>query len=221
MSTEARVSNLNNLCDTCQRIPFETLRYPKISEIPSIKSGHPPKGKFPYKHDADKRMSMVNLGYLSHIRDKQHCQLCRIIWREFRKLNVYSESGHSALGHEVTCKADIGTHLGLFRYPEKDSSSHITLYRLSISTHIPPNHNIDDYPHMWLDHCFQTCDVGTEQIIAEDLVHINKGFDRYIFGGRRRPLQIDLNRIRQWLNICENQHGNVCSKTLDQSGVFQ
>ena len=60
---------------------------------------------------------------------------------------------------------------------------------------------------------FQACDVGT--ISSED--SMNKLFlddppkmNETVFGGRRRPLVVDLRLLQKWLRDCITEHGKAC-----------
>ncbi|KAF2804646.1 HET-domain-containing protein [Mytilinidion resinicola] len=157
-----------SLCERCLNINFGALRYPTISDIKSIQASQRAPDKFPFKVDGTERPKKVDLGLLSDIKNRKHCKLCTIIWRQLHNLEVafesgsvkvYSDSGHAALGQEVTCHATIALHWGLFRYDDS-SDSHPALYRLSIHTYISPTHEHNMQPHMYIDHYFQSCDIG-------------------------------------------------------------
>ncbi|EJT81597.1 hypothetical protein GGTG_01575 [Gaeumannomyces tritici R3-111a-1] len=70
--------------------------------------------------------------------------------------------------------------------------------------------------------CFalQACDVGAAGIRAnEHFADPRPGIDRMVFGGRRRPLQLDMRWVRRWIDIYEQDHGHKCEEAdVDQRG---
>lgn len=214
-----------HLCDSCRQINFGLLRFPAESEIPQIRNRSLPKDKFPYINDANIRQTKIDIGYLVDMKKRKECELCTYIWESLSKLDVYTEDGKSKSGgHRVSCRADIGFASGLFRYPEIDSYDTVTLYQLAITTqlHGHPHHDVDGTAHLQMDNHFRTCNVGAGCIQVDDKFQDPRhGVDMVVFGGRQRPLQINLNWLRRWLYICEHEHGNLCNSLLSAVEKFK
>jgi hypothetical protein len=153
-------SERTNLGETCRQINFRALRYPPVPDVDRIKSGDIPNDRYPFKRDGTARMSPVRLGLLKNLKERTHnVSFVCVFWNLIRKTDVYSETGHAVLGQEVTCKADIETHFGLFRHPHNDSDQHCTLYRQSITMHISRTMSTKKKSHIYLDHYFQSCEI--------------------------------------------------------------
>ena len=215
----------SHLCYSCRQIHFRLLRLPAESEIPQIRSWDLPRDKFPYISDANTRLTKIDIGYLADIKKRTECELCTYIWESLSKLDVYTEDGKSKSGgHRVTCRADVGRQVALFRYPEIDSNDTVTLFQLAITTHLEghPCHDVDNTAHLLMDNHFQTCNVGAGSIqVDEQLRDPRPGVDMAVFGGRQRPQQINLNWLKGWLYICEHEHGNLCNSLLSTVEMFK
>jgi hypothetical protein len=214
-----------HLCDSCRQINFRLLRLPVESEIPQIRSWNLPRDKFPYISDAKTRQTKINIGYLSDIKKRTKCELCVYIWELLSKLDVYTEDGKTRSGgRNVICRADVGRETAIFRYPEIDSNDSVTLYQLAFTTHLEshPHHDADNSAHLIIDNHFQTCNIGAGSIQIDDKFRDPRpGVDMVVFGGRRRPEQINLNWLRRWLYICEHEHGDLCNSMLSTPEIFK
>lgn len=211
------------LCATCQQIDFALLRGPRTSDISSLRAGHLP-DQYPYKNNDAVRQRKINLGFLSDMKERKNCPLCVFIWQFSSKQGVYTEDGRTQSGARVMCKADIGSHAGIFRYPEKDADDLVKMWQLVITTHIEGHalHSIDGNPHLYLDNCFRVCDVGASSIqVRSDFADPRMTVDMTLFGGRIRPLQIDLSWLRRWLEICEHDHHDTCGILLPMDNLFE
>ncbi|KAI1205880.1 HET-domain-containing protein [Annulohypoxylon truncatum] len=85
--------------------------------------------------------------------------------------------------------------------------------RLSIMVEIGTDaYNIGG-PKKSLFYAFQACNIGAATIQVDDkFLDPRLGTDMMIFGGRWRPLQLDLRWVRRWINICETDHGDTCKR---------
>ena len=210
------------LCEHCDGIPFHLLRYPRISEIPLIKAGTLP-NKFPYIENADLRLSRYDLGYLDEMRHRTTCGLCTYIWKSLNRLDIYTPEGRTRAGGRIICRADVGKAESIFRYPDPDSDDFFKLFQLAVTTHIEghPKHGPNGTLHVYFDRHFQPCDIG-----ASNRQHEGNSFgsgldpNMTIFGGRSRPLQIDLRWVRRWLQICKEDHGSTCEALLSPADTF-
>jgi hypothetical protein len=138
-------------------------------------------------------------------------------------LDIYTTTGRTKAGDRVLCQADIGKEEQIFRYPEHDSDGLVKLFQLSITTHIEghPVHGLSN-AHLYLDRHFQTCDVGVASVSTGGRLSDSKNTsDRTIFGGRIRPLQINVASIQQWLGLCDAEHGKSCQSLLSNKSIFR
>lgn len=195
------------------------------SEIDRVHNKDLPRDKFPYIKDPQDRLTKINIGYLSEIKNRSKCELCAYLWSHLSKLNIYTKDGRSKGGdYNVVCLADIGRQDAVFRYPEIDSNDTITLFRLAFTTHLEghPYHDTDNITHLVIDNHFQTCNVGAGSIqVDESFRDPRTSMDMAVFGGRRRPEQININWLRRWLNICENNHGDEYNALLSTAEIFR
>lgn len=206
-----------HLCSVCRSIDWRLLRLPAESEIPLIRDYELPK-KFPYIHDAKVRQTKIDLGTLADIKSRTDCELCSYISKYLRSRSVYTDDGKStAEGHVVKCRADIGRQAAIFRYPDVDSYESVTLFRLSVTTHLHghPAHDVDNYAHLLMDNHFQTCNVGAGAIrVDENFRDPRPDIDMALFGGRIRPQRLDIEWIKRWIDICEHEHDDLCNSLL-------
>lgn len=209
-----------SLCENCARIPCHLLRYPRISEIPLIASRRLPR-KFPYIGHADLRQGRHRMGYLDEMKECVDCALCKYTWQALSALDVYTSEGKTRAGYRIVVAADVGHQDQICRYPKDDSDTMFTLYKLSVLTYIEGSPEHDGVYHLRLDRHFQSADIGVSTINIDDTFRDPRfGVDMTIFGGRKRPLQIDLRWMRKWLKICMEQHGDACQNLLPTRDIF-
>ena len=83
------------------------------------------------------------------------------------------------------------------------------LRRLNLTAHAAPS---PDKSIAYFDNVLQLCDVG---ILSAPLHHpatrTNPPADRMPFGGRKRPLKLGLQCVRDWMQICVDEHGQSCT----------
>ncbi|KAM0246092.1 hypothetical protein ACHAQJ_010344 [Trichoderma viride] len=79
--------------------------------------------------------------------------------------------------------------------------------------------DIDAYnvggPKKSIYYAFQPCDTGAGSlnIVDDDLMAPDTTNGAVMtFGGRKRPLQLDLQRVRHWMYTCEVDHGEACRR---------
>lgn len=192
-----------NLCEYCCKINFEALRNPSASEIDDLRRGKIDIDKHFEERpaNADVANEKTSLGFLSRIkreRDSQTCSLCSLIWQTLTCDNDYQPLGLTREGEEVNCYAETSFY-GEFQNP-RDELKHYWIRRLSILTEAGVV-----YIKGGKYFCFQACDVGASSVLLNEAEA-----DVMIFGGRLRPLDVDLRRLKQWLQICEHEHGQAC-----------
>ena len=198
-----------NLCEYCSRINFDALRLPLATDIETLRQGRATTGsRFFQQRNADKTHKLSDLGSLTRIkRDSQNCHLCCLIDRALTRAG-YSPTGLTSSNDEIKCSAETNFY-GLFRHPT-DDTKHFWLRRLSVIAR-DSRESLCSESHF----CFQACNVGAASVQSDqiswepDTANENHG-DKFIFGGRKRPLLLNLNWVRTWLEICEQKHGNRC-----------
>ena len=212
------------LCDVCRSIDWRLLRLPVESEIPLIQNYELPR-KYPYLSNANVRLTKIDLGNLADIKLRTQCELCSYISNYLESSNVYTKNSRSSAGgHAVKCRADIGRQAAIFRYPEVDSNESVTIFRLSITTHLEghPAHDVDNVAHLLMDNHFQTCNVGAGAVhVDEQFRDPRPGIDMALFGGRIRPPQLNIEWIKRWIEICEHGHDDLCNSLLSIPDMFK
>jgi len=214
----------SRLCGVCRSIDWKLLRLPVESEIPLIQNYELPR-KYPYISNAKVRQTKIDLGNLADIKLRTQCELCSYISNYLESRNVYTKDGRSSAGgHVVKCRADIGRQAAIFRFPNVDSNESVTLFRLSITTHLEghPAHDVDNVAHLLMDNHFQTCNVGAGTI------HVNENFrgprpsiDMALFGGRVRSQLLNVEWVKRWIGICEHEHDDLCNSLLSTPDMFK
>ncbi|KAJ2991518.1 hypothetical protein NUW58_g2485 [Xylaria curta] len=85
--------------------------------------------------------------------------------------------------------------------------------RLSILIEIETDAYDIGGPKKSLFYAFQACDVGAASVEVDlRFVDPRPGIDMMIFGGRCRPLLLDLRWVRRWMDICKTTHGTTCER---------
>ena len=202
----------SNLCDHCSKINFDALLCPLTSEMRNLQ-GRPQTGFFK-KRNADDAHKLANLGNLSGVvRRSSSCRLCHLIWEVLARRGGYRPSGLTLTGEDLQCYAETNFY-GLFRNPH-DEAEHYFLRRLSVIARAGEEHAVDG-EHF----CFQPCDVGAGSILVDQSFRDPRpNVDMMMFAGRKRPLLIDLDWVRRWIDICQDEHGDVCKLKDDETHV--
>ncbi|KAF2100843.1 HET-domain-containing protein [Rhizodiscina lignyota] len=211
------------LCELCQLIPFETLRCPTLSDIQAIRKND----QTTYEHwfpqlvpQDDHRHKTLSLGLLGSIKARREtCGMCNLIWKILSQRGPFTEEGRSMSGLEISVQAE-NTFYGVFYPPEEaDRDRFRIVCRLSLITNEQGKvQDSEDLHKQYLQYCFQACSPGSTQAdVSVDFLDTRPGVEPTIFGGRRRPLTVDCGWLRQWLRLCEVDHGAVCNSTKDSA----
>jgi hypothetical protein len=199
------------LCEHCRQIKFDNLRYPTASEMADLQRGVGREMLFVKYFDPKVNDKKINLGRPSRIQqDSPHCRLCHLIWRTLIRYNGPEILDFTQDGNEVTCHVD-RTYYGLFWHPRDEGQYHVVV-RLSILTKVA-----DRSTDTSIRFAFQTCNPGALSVQVDDNFQDPRAdVDRLFFGGRRRPLDINLQWLRRWIEICQEEHGKNCEINQSQ-----
>ncbi|KAM7214003.1 Heterokaryon incompatibility protein (HET) domain containing protein [Rhypophila decipiens] len=193
---------ISDLCSFCANINFDALRNPLLSDLPAIRDGTVDTSRHPFKGKTEDAHASTQLGKLSDIAQRaESCRLCALMIKSLARHN-----GRRPQPDDV-CRAETSFY-GVYRTP----SGHLywTGRTLTIGIRTPQG--------SWA-HAFQACNVGalSMDVDVQNRFQHKKPIDSMIFGGRRRPLSLDLNWVRQWIKICKTDHGDEC-ETADVDG---
>ena len=145
--------------------------------------------------------------------NSQKCTLCHLFGQILTRRAGYPTSGLTSNGEEILCQAETNFY-GLFRNPS-DVTKFYWLRRLSIIARARE----DDLPH-GAHFAFQACDAGAASMRPdESALGPGTNDDKMMFGGRKRPLLLDLRWVQKWLQICDEDHGSACRLTGNQDHV--
>lgn len=192
------------LCNFCGKINFEALRNPLISDLPALQEGNADSTRHPFKDKRDDAHKLSRLGTFGDILQRgKTCRLCQLIG------DVLTRHTPGQLLETDVCDAET-SFFGVYRDPK---GKNYWIRRLSIMVEIGTDaYNIGG-PKKSLFNAFQACSIGATSVQAEEkFLDPQPGPDTMIFGGRRRPLQLDLQWVRRWIDICGTDHGDACER---------
>ncbi|KAH8801433.1 heterokaryon incompatibility protein-domain-containing protein [Xylogone sp. PMI_703] len=191
------------LCEFCSKIDFERLRNPLLSDLPAVREGRVDKSRRPFKDTRVDTHKPTTLGPFSEIlRRSKSCRLCQLI--------VFSLTRHVAnrLSDEDVCEAET-TFFGGYRDPQGEN--YWLIRRLSIIVDISTDVYTIGGPNKSLFHAFQACNIGAGSIqVDEEFTDPRPEVDMMVFGGRQRPILLDLRWVQRWMDICKTDHGIAC-----------
>jgi hypothetical protein len=195
------------LCGFCKWINFDALRLPYMSEILALRTGQSDSElQFLKRGDSNSIHKRSDLGTLSRVvSSAARCRLCDMIVKLARRRHpTWSSSGMTTSGQQIVCSAESNFY-GIFPNSAVESSLYPT-YRLSIRYENPEEPNVSG------DHfAFQLCETGTTESLSDVPFPNEKArADWMAFGGRKRPLQLDVSWLKNWMNICQRAHGEAC-----------
>ncbi|KAH7117594.1 heterokaryon incompatibility protein-domain-containing protein [Dendryphion nanum] len=233
---------MEQLCATCNTIPFLSLTMPTASDILAkralVRKGTASSDFLPFpKSVVDPRD--IDLGCLSDIQKRSaHCPLCALIHSTVchRGARYYDNRPIPANDSNVIFKATVD--LRFFAYiTETATDSAVTnapgrLFiprRLDISVTLREGVFFDS---VWMEprtlahygRIAQACHVrdfyeeDEEEIGKEGVGSPSQRWERQpnmLFGGRKRPEVIDPVLLRRWMAICENEHEDICHESED------
>ncbi|KAI1200842.1 HET-domain-containing protein [Nemania serpens] len=192
------------LCEFCSSINFEALRNPLTSDLPTLREGQVETTRHPFKDKRDDTHKLTLLGSFGDLRRRSKvCRLCQLF------VSALSRQGAQQPGEKDVCHAET-SFFGVYRDPKGGTYWN---RRLSICVEIETDAYSIGGPTKSLFYAFQACDVGAASVqVDETFADTRPGVDMMIFGGRRRPLQLDLQWVRRWIDICRTDHGNNCER---------
>jgi hypothetical protein len=200
------------LCEYCSKINFDALRCPSVSEITNLQRGESTTETLFFKASkGEAAHNKTNLGFLSRIKqDAHHCRLCNLIWQTLMRYNPSQTSHLTSNSEDVTCLVDIEFY-GIFWNPRDETKCH-HIRRVSIITKIGDTNTNDD-----VHFAFQTCNKDVLSVqVDENFKDPRQNVDMLVFGGRKRPLEVNLQWLRRWIELCQHDHGKVCELQTGQ-----
>ena len=201
-----------NFCEFCKQINFEALRNPLISDLPALREGRVNKSRHPFKDKRDDANKVATLGSFSDIIQRgKTCRLCQLIG------DALDRQGVRRPNEKDVCNAETG-FFGVYRDPQ---GKNYWVRRLSIRVHV--HDNFVASPRKSLFYAFQACNIGATSIeVDQRFVDPRPGVDMMVFGGRLRPLLLDLRWVRRWMDICKTGHGAACERAdIDSKNKLQ
>ncbi|RYP75208.1 hypothetical protein DL771_002533 [Monosporascus sp. 5C6A] len=193
-----------SLCEFCSTINFEALRNPLISDLPALREGRADRSRHPFKDKGDDAHKVTTLGRFSDVLQRSKtCRLCQLI------VNALTRQVSHRPGDNSVCDAET-SFFGVYRDPQgKD----YWIRRLSILVDIHSDAYCIGGPKKSLFYAFQACNIGTASVqVDEQFADPRPGVDMMVFGGRRRPLLLDLRWVQRWMDICKTDHGIACER---------
>ncbi|KAI1179265.1 HET-domain-containing protein [Nemania sp. FL0916] len=192
------------LCETCRQINFDALRNPLISDLPALSKGQVDTSRHPFRGRQDDAHKLTMLGRFGDlIQRKQICRLCLLI------VNTLSKQKTHQPGENDVCHAET-SFFGIYRDPKGNNH---WIRRLSILVEIETDAYSIGGPKKSLFFAFQACDVGAGSIqVNVNFADPRPDVDMMIFGGRRRPLLLDVRWLQRWIEICKTDHGTACER---------
>ena len=200
------------LCSYCQKISFDALRGPSPTDVNDLANGEITGRRFPQvipgtSHD------IISLGSLSRVqKDCSHCPLCTLFCQIIKKQGAvyWHNSAYETLdSSDIEFRADPdlswyakigslnGTSTGIFQSRRLSLTAH--------SVHSP------DFALAYFDHVLQVCEVDILSASANrSAMQAHRMAEGMPFGGRKRPLTLDLQLVHGWMQICTNEHGRLC-----------
>lgn len=191
-----------SLCDFCKGINFESLKNPLVSDLPALREGRVDRNRYPFKDKGDDAHKPTPLGSFGDILQRSTtCPLCRLIGDALTRHAAHRPSGQD------DCRAET-SFFGVYRDSQRKTH---WIRRLSILVDINDAYSAGG-PKKSLFYAFQACNTGTASLQVDERL-ADPGVDMMLFGGRRRPLVLDLGWVRRWMDICKADHGSVCERS--------
>ena len=204
------------LCSRCGDINFDALRGPPAIDVERLASGRGPHHRLAQVKPGTS-LEKVGLGTLSRIRkDSSDRPLCALFYQIIiRQGAVYRRdlAYHTLESSDIQFRADPDlSYYAKIGGINSTSTDIFEFRRLSLTAHaeLSPDNAI-----AYFDNVLQVCDVGT---LAEDpATQAHHRTERMPFGGRKRPPSLSLQLVHGWVQICDDEHGRLCS--LDSAQV--
>lgn len=213
------MSPFDPLCTHCRQIDFNALRGPSATDMEHLITGDGTGERFAQvlpgtSHDK------VGLGTLSRIRkDSLKCPLCALFCHIVNRQGAiywhrlaYETLDSSVI--EFRADPDLSYYARITRLDAASRNSFV-LRRLNLTAHATTS---PDNVVAYFDNVLQVCDVGTlSGAVERPETRALGDAEKMPFGGRKRPLRMDLKLVNQWMQICSDEHGALCM--LDSAQV--
>jgi hypothetical protein len=211
-SMESSPSNLCGmdsvtLCEFCRKINFESLRNPLVSDLPAFKESRLGKSPSHFRFFSGKPTPLGSFGDI--LQRRRTCPLCRLI-------------GDALIRHKPRDEWDKDHCLAVispFGHYHNSRGARYWAHRLSIVVQ-----RGDEWAETkllalrGLFHVFHPCSIGaaSAQAVAS-FADPQPELNTMLFGGRRRPLVLDIQWVRRWMEICMDGHGMACERAYVDS----
>ncbi|KAI3322198.1 HET-domain-containing protein [Xylariaceae sp. AK1471] len=192
------------LCGFCSKINFDALRNPLNSDLPGLMEGRVDTSRHPFKDKRDDAHKTTLLGSFGDILQRSKiCRLCQLIE------GVLSRQVIRRPSETDVCHAET-SFFGVYRGP---NGKNYWIRRLSIMVEIETDAYSVGGPKKSVFYAFQACDVGAASVqVNKSFVDPRPNIDMMLFGGRCRPLLLNLRWVQRWMNICRTDHGITCER---------
>ncbi|KAK4186780.1 heterokaryon incompatibility protein-domain-containing protein [Podospora australis] len=215
---------MSDLCSYCAQIPFEILACPTTADVAWAQTerdqGRPFSNVLPRGDPGDNKPK-TPLGSLSRIeRDASRCGLCRLIQSVIRRQGAVWETNRPI--------------------PEDDSvvflaTTDLSYYGVVTVSPLDIEGLNDDSCFVVRRLCIRAEWNGATTGYEEDGSHYALAYfnyilqpfqpraaelperDRMLFSGRRRPLVADMELVKRWMKICDEQHDVSCAEDDDMA----
>jgi hypothetical protein len=158
----------------------------------------------------------VYLGLLSRIRqDSSTCDLCALFIHIISRQGGVYNTDQTLNAENIFFRADPDlSYYGRISDARKPGGATWIPRRLSLTAHSAED---PDSVIAYFDHVLQACEIETAlSIPRENDNHIKKPERTMQFGGRRRRNLVDIELIKRWMRICEEEHSLSCILTTSQ-----
>lgn len=215
----------DTLCEKCRQIEFSALSTPTLADVyrarKDISRGVPlflPQGTWRGPGEPP-QVNKVNLGSLERIEHDSTlgCKLCAVILDVVHRQGGFIAPGVALpRGDEVHFWADPSAYYGCITDSFEDiewssNNAYFVLKRLLVTATRTDTEETVAY----FNSIVQPCNVGTSRPSAKG-AQVN-GENGRLFLGRMRPVVLDMNLPRQWIELCESTHGVSCYGRGDKS----
>lgn len=215
----------SQLCERCGQVFFPALSCPTEHEITkalkALRIDQPIPQFLPFREQHGKRdlaaPKPVTLGTLRQLHESSvSCPLCMLVY------DVIARDGKALLApgcDDFTVRVNPDTYQGIVTNSPTDvggksDGSCFVLRRLSLIVE-----SSDLQFERFFDHIAQPCRVGTMGSNDFPFALPTSYSDMY-FAGRKRPLVVNLDWLKSWVELCNQEHGETCELSDDQSQDF-
>jgi hypothetical protein len=207
----------HQLCHHCRSIDFTALRGPSVSEVNDLYAGR--NAGFIYGSVSDDATSRVNLGTLARIQqDAPRCGLCTLFAHIIERRGAAGYAKRNLSLPDVCFVATAGAvsaYYGSIGTVVPFQVLGFVLQRLTVTAH--ENLGVAGYGDCL---AYFTHALHAQRPGSKDIPQLGKSYEAnevsetMLFGARSRPLQLDVGLLRSWIDICTNEHDQICAARL-------